>query len=273
MNENLVAKLEEKRDRRGLLALIGGGGIAAVAALVAGGSKDADAAHDGTNVLHVGQENISPASAITRLTGDSEDFLVTVENQSGAKAIQAIGGFIGFSEDSQAGEFATNTGIGAWGQAESGVGLWGASWSGVGVVGAGGSRQADPLPDPVGPGVLGFTPGEDAPGVRAVSGSPALDDIKFPVPDGGLALDVVGKARFSTAGASTVNQGQNARNVQNPAVTTDSHISVTLMSDPGPRQIQWVERRPGIGFRLHMTSAPQNQRPATQFTYLIVEPG
>jgi hypothetical protein len=122
--------------------------------------------------------------------------------------------------------------------------------------------------------VLGISP-LDGPGVRAVSGywEGESADVLTPVLDGGLALDVVGKARFSTAGASTVPQGQNARNVQHPAVTADSHISVTLMSDPGPRQIQWVERRPGIGFRLHMTSAPQNQRPATQFTYLIVEPG
>jgi len=278
LNRNLESSLEQKKDRRGLLALIGGGGAAAIAALVAGGSKDADAAHDLTNVLHVGQENISPAGAFTTLTGDSdEDHLLTVENQGSAKAIVAIGGISGHSEDGAGGEFGTNTGIGAWGQAQSGVGVLGGTWGGVGVIGAGGFRQADPLPDPVGPGVLGFTPGEDAPGVRAVSGGegadPLVHSVMFPVPDGGLALDVVGKARFSTAGEATVPQGENAVFVPNTAVTADSHVSVTLAGNPGSRQLHYVSRSPGAGFTLNLTSAPPPQRPATPFTYLIVEQG
>ncbi len=50
------------------------------------------------------------------------------------------------------------------------------------------------------------------------------------------------------------------------------HITVILTGYPGPRQLHWVERNPGTGFTVHLTSAPPPQRPETNFTYLIVEP-
>jgi hypothetical protein len=55
-------------------------------------------------------------------------------------------------------------------------------------------------------------------------------------------------------------------------VTETSHISVTLASDPGPRQLHWIDRIPGQGFRVNLTSAAARARPKTAFTYLIVEP-
>jgi len=88
----------------------------------------------------------------------------------------------------------------------------------------------------------------------------------------GLALDVVGKARFSTSGSGVVPAGDNSVVVSNSAVTAESHVSATLAGNPGNRNVAWVERDPGNGFILHMTSAPPPQRPATPFTYLIVEP-
>jgi hypothetical protein len=60
--------------------------------------------------------------------------------------------------------------------------------------------------------------------------------------------------------------------VANEAVTGDSHISVTLVSDPGSRSVHWIERNAGSGFTVRMTSAPVNKRPETSFTYLITEP-
>jgi hypothetical protein len=88
----------------------------------------------------------------------------------------------------------------------------------------------------------------------------------------GLALDVAGKARFSTAGSASVAAGQNTAVVANPATTASSHISVTLVGDPGPRQLRWVERSPGVGFTVHFAGGPPGQRPQVPFTYLIVEP-
>ena len=97
-------------------------------------------------------------------------------------------------------------------------------------------------------------------------------DPVHPAADGGLALDVVGTARFTTAGNDAVAFGQNSRFVANPAVTALSHISLTLHDDPGPRQLKWVERSPGDGFTVHFAGGPPGQRPAVPFSYLIVEP-
>jgi hypothetical protein len=143
-------------------------------------------------------------------------------------------------------------------------GVLGESWSrGVegrgyhGVIGEGYSGEGGAA------GVLGTAPG-DAPGVRAASQLPGME-----TPDGGLALDVVGKARFSTAGAGIVRARANAATIENPAVTADSHITVTFTGDPGAASVAWVERQPGTGFIARLSSRPRWDVP---FTYLIVEP-
>ena len=124
----------------------------------------------------------------------------------------------------------------------------------------------------VGPGVLGIAPGSAA-AVQCVSGGlVGGDGPPSPDPDGGLALDVVGKARFSTAGAGTIPRNQNSALVANPAVTANSHIMVTLAGNPGNRQLHWVERDPGAGFRVILAQLAPGPRPPTDFTYLIVEP-
>jgi hypothetical protein len=60
--------------------------------------------------------------------------------------------------------------------------------------------------------------------------------------------------------------------VSDPSVTATSHITVTLTSDPGQRQVRWVERNPGAGFTVHLSSAAKKLRPQTALTYMIVEP-
>ena len=89
----------------------------------------------------------------------------------------------------------------------------------------------------------------------------------------GDALYVVGRSRFSTAGAATIPEKQDSFFVANAAVGANSHVSVTLVSDPGPRYLKWVERSPGNGFTVRLSAGSAKQRPATSFTYLIVEPG
>jgi hypothetical protein len=57
--------------------------------------------------------------------------------------------------------------------------------------------------------------------------------------------------------------------VSHPAVTTESHVTVTLTANPGgSAQVHWVARQAG-SFTVHLTQAVPS---STNFTYLIVEP-
>jgi hypothetical protein len=87
----------------------------------------------------------------------------------------------------------------------------------------------------------------------------------------GRALEVHGPAAFSTAGAGSVPSGQSSVFVANTTVTGSSHISVTLVSDPGDRTVRWVQRTATTGFRVHLTG-PAKNKPAVSFTFLITEP-
>jgi hypothetical protein len=101
----------------------------------------------------------------------------------------------------------------------------------------------------------------------------------------GLGLAVKGRAGFSACGSDTITAGQVSKTVNNPSVTTASHITVTLTENPGSTdtnppgqggarapspvaQVHWIERRAG-SFTIHLTQAVVN---ATAFTYLVVEP-
>lgn len=141
----------------------------------------------------------------------------------------------------------------------SSLGVLGASGSGTGVVGT----------SETGIGTAGAAPG-DAPGVVAFSGLAAGGPGGLPLPDGGLALAVEGKARFSTAGSGVVPARASAVTVSNEAITAASHITVTFTGDPGRASVAWVERQAGSGFIVHLAGRSPRDVP---FTYLIVEPG
>jgi len=195
-------------------------------------------------------------------------------------------GVLGHSESGNGVFGRSESDVGVQGRSQTGFGVMGVAegvsegWGPVGVIGAAVGAGAIGVHgksdrgcgvngrSEYGPGVVGEGLG-DGPGVRAESRSRTEP---YPL-DGGLALEVQGKARFSTCGAYTLPRGQNSVFVPNAAVTDVSHITVTLTGDPGPRQLHWVERDPGVGFRLHLTQGPPPQRPQTAFTYLIVEPG
>ncbi len=253
-------------DRSGfLLALdnantgLGAGGIWAIShgekPAVAGESFDTEFGSDVgvVGVSNSGEEEGFGQGSGTGVRGDSGSGAGVVghsnsgpggafdsENGPGLVATSKdVGAVVGFSENGPGGSFSSNDGIGVRGF----------------IQGSGG------------PGVLGAAPGE-APGVRALSAPFSAGDF---APDSGLALEVIGKSRFSTAGWGTVPAGTNSAGVADSAVSAKSHIIVTLISDPGPRQLLWVERQPGTGFTVHLTSAPPPQRPATDFTYLIVD--
>jgi hypothetical protein len=132
-----------------------------------------------------------------------------------------------------------------------------------------------------GPGVFGNSDG--SPGVVGRShGGPGVDGKSDLGPgvlassNDGDALRVDGRARFTTARSGVIPLGQDKTFVSNSAVTSESHITATLTGSPGsvvtgfPAVIQWLERRPGLGFVIHLT---RKVGQATPFTYLIVEPG
>lgn len=100
----------------------------------------------------------------------------------------------------------------------------------------------------------------------------------------GRALVVIGKAAFSTSGTGSIAANSSFAIVADNRVGAASHITVTLTSDPRghngdeDRQsssdqrfvaVSWIERNPGVGFTVHLTS---NSMAETPFTYLVTEP-
>lgn len=173
------------------------------------------------------------------ISGSATDFALGVDN---ALVGEAAGGIFAISRGGK--------------PAIEGDGLESEFGPGVGVQGVSGT--ADTFGQGPGVGVQGIS--GTGVGVQAISSD-------------GTALEVQGKARFSTAGVGTVPAGQNSVTVAQAAVTSESHVTVTPVGNPGTRHVLWVQRDPGVGFTVHMSSAPPPQRPATPFTYLIVEVG
>lgn len=92
------------------------------------------------------------------------------------------------------------------------------------------------------------------------------------VVESGIALEMWGPAAFSTVGFGVVTEGQSSAFVELPLVTGDSHVSITLVGNPGARQVSWVERTSGSGFTVHLTNAPPKQRKEVGFTWFVVQP-
>lgn len=265
---------EEGTSRRRLLAWMGAGGAALFASLLT--RDEARAGHDGTNVFHVGVQNNNPPGAGTGLSGNSPGPTLGITHASQGQALAVEGtAFVGANVEGDAltvdNGHPGGDGISAHSSsnhAVEGVALGGADVTGVvGVSGEGADYGAGPGTgvrgsSGTGNGVEGITTGGGN-GVEARCGVGGNSLV-------GLALLVRGKSAFSTVGSGFVPAGRNNIFVPNPAVTDESHITVTLAGDPGPRELKWVERRPGSGFVVHLS--PASQRPRTPLTYLIVEP-
>lgn len=174
------------------------------------------------------------ANGVVRVAGRREGFILEANNEA---------------DDSQGSILARTQGRGAAvrGSAQgAGIGVWGSSTTGDGL-------QAD---------------SESGHGIWASSRSGTAAHFES---EAGTALRVNGTAEFATAGSAVIPSGQSSLVVHDARVTTASHVSITLTSDPGNRQIAWVEPHPGSGFTVHMTPVPVRWRPRTSFTYLIVE--
>jgi hypothetical protein len=275
-------------SRRRLLAFLGAGGVATFASLFS--RNEARAAHDGTNVLHLGEFNNAPAGSFgggTLLVTDAPGRRALDVRNSGAGgdsgAVQAWsrgaapavqGNAVGISNNFQ---FPPDgDGVGVAGLSGSGSGVFGGSNSGPGITGA--SQSGAGVRGYSDTGVGGdFGGGGPGKGVRGESGTGVGVEGTSEAGVGveafshaGIALKVRGKAAFTTVGSAVISEGEDSAFVPNAAVTAVSHISVTLTSDPGSRTVAWVERNPGSGFTVHLSRGARRQ---TSLTYLIVEPG
>jgi hypothetical protein len=292
------------KSRRRALAVLGAGAAAAFGGLFA---REARAA-DGDPVI-LGQDN--QATTGTGLDADTDKFAFAVANSNTGQQTGAVRGESpaghGLEGESQSGRGVSahsETGVGGFFSTDSGQALQTIGYAAVGAsndnfalhvdnlagsAAAGGilstnhgggkpAIEADALPGAFGPGVgvqgvsgggttFGQGPGV---GVQGISGSGV--GVEAICVGDGAALRVSGKAKFSTAGSAVVPAGAESVFVANAAVTSASHISVTLTGDPGARSVRWVQRSPGSGFTVYLTSQPPKQRPATPFTYLTVEP-
>lgn len=267
-------------SRRRLFTLMGAGGAAIVASQLP--RKDALAGHDGTNIMHLGEQNDAPFGSISQINANVAGPTLVLHNENDsddASVLQCdadvgISGRLGVDDPVgprktiEAGSHGGTAVEGASfptdildpeGEPQLGIGVRGLSHSAEGGYGEGPGVGVHGQ-SRTGVGVLGTCTGAGR-GVNARSDSPD-----------GMALVVEGKSGFSTAGSALIPAGENSVFVADADVTgEDSHISVTLVSDPGPRTIRWVERDPGSGFTVHLSPAPVRQRPETHLTYLIVE--
>ena len=261
-----------RRNRRQALALGGAAAAAAaVAALGMDGGKRGYAASG--QALVIGQGNESNPGDWTSLVGSVTDgpiFSLRNDSEPAQEKVQAIA----LGAISREGVALIGTTFGSEGYGTRGLAYIGSpdtppeEWvlgPGIGVGGMSGSGHGVLGQSESGTGVVGQAPGE-APAVLAVSSPLGPSE-----PDGGLALDVIGKAQFSTAGAGVVvPRRAEPSTVSDPAVTADSHVTVTFTGDPGGASVAWVERQPGTGFTVHLSGRSRSPIP---FTYLIVEPG
>lgn len=269
-----------RRSRRQAIALAG---VAAAAATVAAlGTDRGQKAHAASgDPLIIGQGNQANPGDSTLLEGDLDAAAFQVNNNNPATTAIGVAGrsdsgmgvwgesmtSVGVAGRSDSGPAVEGVsgGVGVRGTSGSGFGVAGASDSGTGVAAHSNTGIGVEARGSSGVGVHGDT--FDGIGVRAqclgaaVPGHPTGPE---------LALDVIGKARFSTAGSGSVPAWAAAAPVLNPAVTAASHITVTFTEDPGRALVSWVQRVPGIGFRVHLSSRLHRE---AHFTYLIVEPG
>jgi hypothetical protein len=242
------------------------------------------------------------ATSMTRLVGNvGGNYVFRIDQEGAGGAIISLGAISGFGSDSTS----KPGGTAISGQGGSGA-L--SELGGVGVLGSGGGpndNRGDGVwgvtNSPNNAGVFGFNFGL-GPAVRGYSArvNPNHDQRVSPTGNGigiegksgggmgvhgaasadggigvlaehtgsGRGLAVKGRASFSSCGTDAISAGGTSKTVNNPAITANSHITVTLATDPGSAQVLWVQRQAG-SFTLHLTRSVSN---ATSFTYLIVEP-
>jgi hypothetical protein len=263
---------EEGKSRREILKTLG----AAAAGAVAGGVLRSDEAQAGHGVINATSNSVDKPAIHAENTAEFgpgvviDTVLGTGLRVNGSPGISASGGersaiIAGGGDGHGVEAYAIETSA-VSGRSEQYQGIDGEGQDGV-------TGRSLEIYGP-GNGVFGYAP--TGSGVKGSSQSGVGVHATAPR-DTGTALQVEGRARFSTASAGTVSAGQDSAAVSDPTVTNGSHVTVTLTGDPGQASsspgtkpvVVWVERQPGTGFVVHMS---RPVRFATPFTYLIVEP-
>jgi hypothetical protein len=242
------------------------GGIGVSGGAVTGrgvaGQSESGTGLAGRSETGTGVDGHSDTGAGGRFSSPSGQALSVLGRASMTAGVAAAFGDTLFVENQQAGAGGGGAiSAVAHGDAHSVEGV--ANGMGVGVSGVAGG---DPFGEGAGDGVHGIS--GTGTGVDGNSGSGI--GVRARSTDG-IALAVEGTSRFSTAGFAAIPAGDDSAFVPNSAVTDVSHISVTFASDPGSRQVIWVQGSPGSGFTVR-TSSQTKKTPETHFTYLIVEP-
>lgn len=167
----------------------------------------------------------------------------------------------------------SGTGVGVGVDASPNAGVQGVGNLGVVGLGVGIDPRGDPITGVLGFGEIGVAGRSSLPngvGVEGTTGGAGGIAVRAKSGDG-IALQVEGTARFSTAGSGQIFPKVDLVTVSNARVTASSHVTLTLTDNPGNKiAVSWVERQPGVGFTAHLTDKTGGG--VHHFTYLIVEP-
>jgi hypothetical protein len=217
--------------------------------------------------LKIGQSN--NGSSKTSLTSNVQDPVLYVENTSSLGTNVALEAKMDTPSGTAFAATGGSQGISAVATGKDGVGVRGqalaTSGTATGVVGIAEGASLYSQNPPVICGVHGFANagigvrGDSISGFGIVAAS-----------EKGTAIKVDGKASFRTSGKGMIHSGESSVTVADTHVTSESHVTVTLTSDPGHRVVvTWVSRTQGVGFVVHLNGKVSSR---TSFTYLIVEP-
>jgi hypothetical protein len=262
----------EGKSRKDILKALG----AAAAGAVAGGvlsAKEVEASHGTLNAV---SNSLAPAIHAEN-TGGGPGLEVTSGDGMGVVVAGNSGMLISAGQGTAVEAF-SDEGAAMVARAVETHAIFGSSTQYAGVHGSGESGVVGIATEEIGTfgdGVLGSSPNGN--GVRGTSRAAGIGVKAEAESDAGTALQVDGRAKFSSAAAGSIAAGQDSAFVSNLTVTSLSHVTVTLTGDPGQASsapgskpvVVWVGRQPGTGFVIHMS---RPVRTATPFTYLIIEP-
>lgn len=215
----------------------------------------------------------------------------------GVRGRSVSGHGVGGGSDSGPGVFGrSKSGPGVEGRSETGPGVIGrASLTGGGVEGFASTRPQGAGEDQGRPGVIGNASASNSgvagqsqgggPGVHGIQAGPSGLAVRATAEQagaiglqtvnqqGGLALDVVGKARFKVAGLATVPADADSHTVSAPVDPATSLVFATLLARPGVRLRKvsppFVEIGAG-SFTVRFEDKVKNE---TDFAWMAVERG
>jgi hypothetical protein len=218
------------RSRRALLAAAAGG----AAALAASAAMPLSlAAHDADDV-QLGAPNASTATtSIADSTADSDAF-----------AASAVGTGVGVSATS-------GGGAGVWAWSISGPPGWDPTFGSY--TGVYGFSPASPTTDTVGVGVFGDSDdwgvfgsgnvgvyGYGNVGVVGESAGPQAGVVALAASASSVALEVLGKAKFSRSGRTSMGKGKSSLKITLPGTSTSSHVFAVMGSVQTGRYVRAV---------------------------------